>query len=83
MYLNYSNHCIGVMKKRDAKQDLKQLSLDEVQLKVDTLRKELFNVRLNAVTAHVKDYSQFKKLRKNIARALTCLREKEVTSLSK
>lgn len=68
------------MNKRDTKKDFKQLSFDDLRLKVDTLRKELFNVRLNAVTAHVKDYSQFKKLRKDIARALTCMREKEIHS---
>jgi ribosomal protein L29 len=69
------------MKKRDEKVDLKQLSYDELLLKADSLRKDLFNVRLNAITAHVKDYSQFKKLRKEIARVLTCLRSKESAAL--
>ena len=35
-------------------------------------------LRLNSSTSHVKDYSQFKKGRKNIARILTYLRQKGV-----
>ena len=35
-------------------------------------------LRLNSSTSHVKDYSQFKKARKNIARILTYLRQKGV-----
>jgi len=41
------------------------------------LREELFRLRINVSTSHVKDYSQFKKLRKNIARALTIVSEKD------
>ena len=47
-------------------------------IKLDSVRRELFTLRLNTVTAHVKDYSQFKKARKNIARILTSLRLKGI-----
>ena len=40
------------------------------------LKKELFNLKLNASTMHVKDYSQFKKIRTSIAQALTFLNRK-------
>lgn len=59
------------MKVDEIKNELQQLSIDDLVAKVDVLRRELFTLKLNAATAHVKDYSQFKKLRKDIARALT------------
>lgn len=53
--------------------------LDEKQLneKVQEYRTNLFKLRLASTTGHVKDYSQFKKLRANLARALTFLCQKE------
>lgn len=58
------------------KDELKKL--DGVQLieKLNELRSQLFSLRLNSLTSHVKDYSQFKKLRKGIARIETFLGEK-------
>ena len=35
------------------------------------MRRELFRLKINVATAHVKDYSEFKKGRRNIARVLT------------
>lgn len=58
------------------KEALKKASEQELAQGAELLRREYFTLKLNAVTAHVKDYSQFKKLRKNIARTLTYLRQK-------
>lgn len=57
-------------------QELKGMSESELREKVDNFRRELFGLRLNASTSHIKDYSQFKKLRKNVARGLTLLSKK-------
>ena len=57
--------------------DLKKLDEKGLQEKVVAMRKELFELRLSATSSHVKDNSQFKKLRSNIARALTYLKQKE------
>jgi len=57
-------------------QDLFPLNELDLKTRVDGWRRELFGLRLNSVAAHVKDYSQFKKLRKNIARGLTLLTQK-------
>lgn len=65
------------MKIVEEREDLKGMGADELVAKIDSFRKELFSLRLNASTAHVKDYSQFSKLRKSIARALTYLRSKQ------
>ena len=63
---------------RDVKNEIKNMGEKELIVKLDALRRELFTVRLNTTTAHVKDYSQFKKARKNIARVLTSLRLKGI-----
>ena len=58
------------------KQELQNSTAHELRDKVEGYRREIFSLKLNSTTAHVKDYSQFKKLRKNLARALTYLRQK-------
>jgi large subunit ribosomal protein L29 len=59
-----------------SKQELKALSPDQLTAKADDLRRELFSLRLRAATTPVKDYTQYKKLRREIARTLTYLRQK-------
>lgn len=66
------------MKTRDVKNDLKNMDEKGLIVKLDALRRDLFTLRLNTATAHVKDYSQFEKARKNIARVLTFLRLKGI-----
>ena len=53
------------------------LSVDELKMKVEESRRELFGLRLGSVTSPVKDNSLFRKLRKNIARGLTILHAKQ------
>lgn len=59
------------MKINDFKKELKQLSLHKLIEHLEGLQRELFQLKLNISTTHVKDYSLFKKSRKNIARVLT------------
>ncbi len=61
------------MKVTKFKQELDGLSVQDLRKKLDQLRREAFSLRLNATTAHIKDYSEFKKFRKNVARVLTRL----------
>ncbi len=55
------------------KEELSKMNTQSLVEKLVQLQREMFSLRLNTATAHVKDYSQFKKLRKNIARILTQL----------
>lgn len=58
-----------------------ELRLDDVQAlksKLEEMRRDSFKLRINVATAHVKDYSMFKKNRRNIARILTCIKQKGV-----
>jgi ribosomal protein L29 len=64
------------MKVTNERQELRGISKEALQERVNLLRKQLFTLRLNAATAHVKDYSQFSSLRKAIARGLTYLKQK-------
>ena len=64
------------------KVEIKQLSIEQLKEKVESLKRELFNLTLNASTGPVKDYSQFSKLRKLIALAKTILRQKTAQDVS-
>lgn len=65
------------MKIQKEREELKELSVEELRARLEVFRRELFSLHLNASTTHIKDYSQFKKLRKSVARALAYLQEKE------
>ncbi len=58
-------------------QSLRAMELEGVKAAIEELRRDLFGLRLNSKTTTVKDPSQFRKLRKNIARGLTILHQKE------
>jgi ribosomal protein L29 len=59
------------------KKELKNLDAPALKQEVALLKKELFNLKLNKITGQLKDLSQFKKLRVQIARALTYLNQKQ------
>jgi len=59
------------------KKELKNLDTEALKQEVVSLKKELFNLKLNKITGQLKDLSQFKKLRVQIARALTYLNQKQ------
>ncbi len=66
------------MKITSFKEEMNKLNREQIQEKLDHVRKELFSLRLNSSTAHVKDYSQFKKLKRDIARLLTTIQQQEL-----
>jgi ribosomal protein L29 len=63
------------------KDEIKKLSEKALRENVESWRKELFNLKLSAASTHVKDNSQFKKLRVMIAQGLTYLRKKVSPSM--
>ena len=65
------------MKVTTFKNELKKLNAQQLQEKFDQLKRELFSLRLNAQTAHIKNHAQFKQLRKNIARVKTFMNQQE------
>jgi len=69
------------MKQMGFMQRVQSLSVEELQQKLDSARQDLFGLRLNAATTPVKDYSQYKKLRKQAARLLTAMQVKKAASV--
>jgi ribosomal protein L29 len=53
------------------------LSAEELQQRLNSARQDLCGLRINAVSQPVKDYSQYKKLRKQIAQLLTAIQFKK------
>ena len=66
------------MKQMGFTQKIQQLSAEDLQKKLDGTRQDLFGLRLNTATSQVKDCSQYKKLRRQIARILTVMQSKEI-----
>ena len=50
---------------------VQKLSGEELEIEIDNLRKKLFELKTQSVTEKIQDTSQFKKIRKDIARLLT------------
>jgi len=59
------------------KDELKKIDIEGLRKEIDSLKKESFNLRLALITGQVKDTSQFRKLRVQVAQAKTFLRQKE------
>lgn len=64
------------MKVNKEREELRSASIEDLAKRVHEARRDLFALRLNARSSHVKDYSQFKILRKRVARTLTLLRQR-------
>ena len=58
------------------KKELSNMDVKSLEKKVVSLKKDLFNLKLNSKSSHVKDHSQYRKIRVQIARALTYLNQK-------
>lgn len=65
------------MKQMGFMQRVQQLSVEDLQKKLESTRQDLFGLRINSASTQVKDYSQYKKLRKQAARILTAMQAKK------
>ena len=59
--------------------DLRALSDDELRTKITEAKKELLDLRVKKSTGTLEKPSRINELRKGIARAMTILRERELT----
>lgn len=57
---------------------LRDLSTAELLKKVDDLKEELFNLRFQMATGQLENPMKIKEIRKDIAKAKTVLREREL-----
>lgn len=56
--------------------ELREMSLEDAHLKTLTMRRDLFSSKLEAISARTFNSGEQRKMRRDIARALTILREK-------
>ena len=56
--------------------DLRELSIQELENKIVDLKKELMDSRFSLATSQIEDTSVFRKIKKEIAQANTVLTEK-------
>jgi large subunit ribosomal protein L29 len=60
--------------------ELKNLDTAALVSELASLRKELFNLKLSLLSGQVKNTSQFEKLRRQIARVQTFLKQKQMVA---
>ena len=60
--------------------DIRDLTTDEVQARIDQLQEELFRLRFRSATQELENPMLLRTLRKDIARLKTVLRERELLS---
>ena len=63
--------------------DLRELSIGELEDKVTELKKELMESRFSLATSQIEDTSIFKKIKKQIAKANTVLTQKKREEMMK
>jgi large subunit ribosomal protein L29 len=60
--------------------EVRALSAEQIQSKLDDAREELFKLRFNFNSGQLKDSSRLRATRRTIARLATILREREIAS---
>jgi large subunit ribosomal protein L29 len=63
--------------------DLRELSVVELNDKISELKKDLMDARFSLATSQIEDTSVFKKIKKEIAQANTVLTEKTNQAINK
>ena len=58
--------------------DIRELTNEEIQTKIEEYKKELFNLRFSQATGNLEKPSRIRELRKLVARMKTILREREL-----
>lgn len=58
--------------------DIRELSLDEIKERENVLSQELFNLRFQKAANQLGDVMKINRTKKDLARVLTVLREKEL-----
>ena len=63
--------------------EIRELSKEELEKKIKDLKEELFNLRFQHAINQLDNPIRLKHVRKDIARSLTILREREIKSINK
>jgi len=60
--------------------DIRNLSTDEIRTKLNDAREELMNLRFQMAMGGLTDYTRLRYTRRNIARFMTVLNEREMSA---
>lgn len=58
--------------------EIRKLSTEEINKKIDESKEELFNLRMKQATGNLENPMRIRELRKTVARLKTILREREL-----
>ena len=58
--------------------DIRDLPLDDIEQQLAETKQELFNLRFQNATGELDNYMRLKELRRDVARILTIIREREL-----
>ena len=58
--------------------ELRQMTESELQVELDDLKEEYFNLRFQRMSGQLEDFNRMRVVKRNIARVKTVLREKEL-----
>jgi len=59
--------------------EVRDMSLDQLREKLTELKREQFNLRVQQATGQLENTTQRRNVRRDIARVMTVIREKEAT----
>ncbi|MBI3990656.1 MAG: 50S ribosomal protein L29 [Candidatus Omnitrophica bacterium] len=62
--------------------ELRELSKDELSQKYASLNQELYNLRFAASAGNIENPSRFREIKRDVARIMTVMREKEYAGVS-
>ena len=57
--------------------EVKKLGIDELKKKINSLKKDLFNIRFKKVNGQLEDTANVSKIKKSVARILTVMGSKK------
>ena len=58
--------------------EIRKLSTEEINKKIDESKEELFNLRMKQATGSLENPTRIRELRKTVARLKTILKEREI-----
>ncbi len=58
--------------------EIRELTIEEIEQRLDEAHQELFNLRFQAVITQLKDYNRVRVVKRNIARLKTISHEKSL-----
>lgn len=58
--------------------ELRDLTPEEIQVRLDAAKEEYFNLRFQRASGQLEDHNRLRMIRRDIARILTVIREREL-----